>query len=174
MVLVQPEGVNMGDFAEKNNASLGVVSAVVFLISYGLCAFFGWRDVVNTLFNPVNLGQPMKMPTTYTVVSFVFLAVICAIVILGFIFKNKIMVFLAFFYQILFLLSFVMLGVFATGNVTVEGLYSFLTYLLTFTLLPVYGVIWNINFYFFILFIPLMVFNIIAIVKICRKKSAKK
>ena len=114
------------------------------------------------------------MPTTYTVVSFVFFAVICAIVILGFIFKNKIMVFLAFFYQILFLLSFVMLGVFATGNVTVEGLYSFLTYLLTFTLLPVYGVIWNINFYFFILFIPLMVFNIIAIVKICRKKSAKK
>ncbi len=161
----------MNKFAEKNKTSLGVVSAITFVISYGLCALFGWLDVVNNLFSTDGLGQPLKMPVTYTLISFLFFAIIIALVIFGFVFKNKAMLLISFFYNLLFVLSFVLLMAFATGNVTDDSLYSLLTYLLTFTLLPVYGVIWNIRFLFIVIFIPLLIFNIIAVVRAFKRSK---
>ena len=140
---------------QKNKLLTNIAAVAVFLISYAICAVFGWIDVVKTLFTPSgdNVGEVFKMPPTYTIVCFLFVAVLCAFVIFGITLKSKLMVLLAASYEFLFIISFSLLALFATGNVTNSTLYDVVMYFLTATLLPVYGVIWNINRLFFLIFI---------------------
>lgn len=158
---------------QKNKLLTNIAAVAVFLISYAICAVFGWIDVVKTLFDPSrdNVGEVFKMPPTYTIVCFLFVAILCAFVIFGITLKSKLMVLLAASYELIFIISFLLLVVFATGNITNESLFDIVMYFLTATLLPVYGVIWNINRLFFLIFIPLFILTIVALVKVFKKKK---
>lgn len=161
------------DAVRKRNVIItNTLAVAVFSVSFAVCAVFGWIDVIKYLFSVdgQNIGQVLMMPLTYSVVCFLFVAVLCALVIFGYIFKNKLMLLLAAGYELMFLMSFILLGLLSTGNVTNSTLYDILTCMITAVLIPVYGVIWNVNWLFFAIYIPLAVFNIIAIVKVFKKK----
>lgn len=158
---------------KKRNLLIANITAVAsFVVTFVLCAVFGWIDVIGYLFSPSgeNVGQVFKMPPTYTIVCFLFFAVLCALVIFGIILKNKLMCLIAASYELIFIIAFILLGLFATGNITNETVYAVVTYFLTAVLIPVYGVIWHLNVFFFLLFIPLVVANIVGIVKAFKKK----
>ena len=157
----------------QNKQKVEIVSTAAFIISFILCAVFGWFDVINYLFssNGENVGKLFEMPLTYTIVCFLFVAVLCAIVILGYVFKSKLLVIIALSYELLFILAFVLLGVFSTGNITSQGLYDLVSYLLAFALIPVYSVIWNLNLLFFIIFIPLTIYTVYAFVRVFKKSK---
>ncbi len=148
-----------------------IVLPILFLLSFGACALFGWRDVVNGLFAPSgeNVGELLKMPAAYTFVCFLFLLVLCAMVILGTVKRSKVNLWISGIYMLLFVTGFIFLGALATGNITNEALYNIVTYFLTVVLIPMYGVIWQINLLFFLLFVPLFIVNIVGLVK-CYKK----
>ena len=156
--------------ADKINI-FDIVLPILFLLSFGACALFGWRDVVNGLFAPSgeNVGELLKMPLAYTLVCFVFLIVLCAMVILGIIKRSKVNLWISAIYMLLFVAGFIFLGALATGNITNEALYNIVTYFLTAVLIPMYGVIWQMNFFFFLIFIPLFIVNIVGLVKSYKK-----
>lgn len=146
---------------------IDIVFPILFLLTFGVCALFGWRDVVNGLFAPSgeNVGELLKMPIAYTIVCFVFLVVLCVMVVLGTITHSKVNLWISGIYMLLFVAGFIFLSALATGNITNEGLYNIVTYFLTVVLIPVYGAIWHMNFLFFIVLIPLFVINIVGLVK---------
>ncbi len=158
---------------QKNMVLTTVATVAVFVISYTLCAVFGWIDVINNLFDPSgnNVGEVFEMPPTYTIVCFLFVAVLCAFVIFGIKLKSRLMVLFAATYELLFIVSFVLLGSFATGNITNQTLFNIIMYFMTVVLLPVYGVIWNIALLFFLIFIPLLILTVIALVKVFKKQK---
>lgn len=163
----------MEKIKKRNKIITNTAAVAVFVISFAVCAVFGWIDVINTLFSADgdNLGELLVMPHTYTVVCFLFLGVLCALVIFGYIYKNKLMLMLAAGYEVLFLLSFVLLGLLSAGSVNNGTLSTIVTYFVSAVLIPVYGVIWNINWLFFVIYIPLLIFNIVAIVKVFKNKK---
>ncbi len=166
----------MKDFLKKNQSTITIASIVAFVVSFLVCAYFGWRDVLNYLFSPSgeNVGEVFKMPYTYTVVCFIFLAILIGVAVLGFVAKNKVLVLLSAGYEVLFILAFIMLAVFVSMLESGEAsatVMSILEYLLAFALIPVYGSIWTINRLFFLIFVPLVVFNIVAIVKAFKTKK---
>lgn len=160
----------MESFALKNKTRLNTVSVAVFLAAYTVCGIFGWFDVINGAFATV--GVTVKMPITYAISSFVFVIAMIALAVFGFLFKNKVMVLLPFCYQALLIISFFLLGVFATGNVTNMTVYKILTYALSVTLVPVYGAAWLLRFVIFIILIPLFIFGIVSIVTVFKKPKA--
>ena len=149
-----------------------IFSLIAFVVIFGLCAVFGWIDVVNNLFSPSadNLGDVFKMPLTYTIVSFLFLAVLICLVVLGSVVKSRTMLLLAGVYQLLFIIAFIFLYVLTSGNVTSKALYDFITYFLTVVLIPVYGAVWHLNLWFFLIFIALIIGDVIGIVKTFKSK----
>ena len=163
----------MDKVKQKNKIITNISAVAVFVVSYVLCAVFGWIDVVKTLFDPSgdNVGEVFKMPPTYTIVCFLFVAVLCAFVIFGIKLKSRLMVIFAATYELLFVISFILLGAFVSGNITNETLFDVIMYFLTAVLLPVYGVIWSINLLFFLIFIPLFILTIVALVKLFKKKK---
>ena len=163
----------MDKVKQKNKIITNFSAVAVFVVSYVLCAVFGWIDVVKTLFDPSgdNVGEVFKMPPTYTIVCFLFVAVLCAFVIFGIKLKSRLMVLFAATYELLFVISFILLVAFVSGNITNETLFNVIMYFLTAVLLPVYGVIWNINRLFFLIFIPLVILTIVALVKVFKKNK---
>ena len=173
---VQVASVQRGrsDFMKKTNNKIKIIDIVfpiLFLLTFGACALFGWRDVVNGLFAPSgeNVGELLKMPIAYTIVCFVFLVVLCVMVILGTIKRSKVNLWISGIYMLLFVAGFIFLTALATGNITNEGLYNIVTYFLTVVLIPVYGAIWQMNMLFFLLLIPLFIINIVGLVKSYKK-----
>ncbi len=163
----------MDKVKQKNKIITNISAVAVFVVSYVLCAVFGWLDVVKTLFDPSgdNVGEVFKMPPTYTIVCFLFVAALCAFVIFGIKLKSRLMVLFAATYELLFVISFILLGAFVSGNITNETLFDVIMYFMTAVLLPVYGVIWSINLLFFLIFIPLLILTIVALVKVFKKKK---
>ena len=157
----------MESFALKYKTRLNVISVAVFFIIYAVCGVFGWFDVIIGAFATV--GATVKMPLTYAISSFVFLAVMIALAVLGLLLKNKVMVLLPFCYQALLIVSFFLLGVFATSNVTNLTVYKLLIYALSAILVPVYGAAWLLRFVIFIILIPLFIFGIVSIVAVFKK-----
>ena len=157
---------------EPNVKLFNSISIIVFVIAFALCAFFGWRDVVNNLFSPSadNLAEGLKMPVTYAIISFIFLAVLCCFVIVGTLIKSKTMLFIAGTYQLLFILGFVLLGVLSAGNITNKGLYDIVVYFLTAVLIPAYGAIWHLNLWFFLYLIVLLFVNVFGLIKAYKSK----
>ena len=166
----------MKEVLNKNRSTIKIVSIVAFVVSFLVCAYFGWRDVLNYLFSPSgeNVGEVFKMPPTYTIVCFVFLAILIGVAVLGYVLKSRTLVLLSASYELIFILAFIMLAAFVSmldsGNAS-ETLMSVFEYVLAFVLIPVYGSIWTINGLFFLIFIPLVVFNIVAIVKAFKTKK---
>ena len=166
----------MDNILTKNKKSITVVSVILFIASFFVCAYFGWRDVLNYLFSPSgeNVGEVFKMPPTYTVVCFIFLAILIGVAVLGYVLKSKVLVLISAAYELLFIVAFIMLAVFVSmleSGEASETVMSILEYLLAFVLIPVYGSIWTINRLFFLVFIPLVVFNIVAIVRAFKIKK---
>lgn len=166
----------MNEFLNKNRSAIKIVSIVAFAVSFLVCAYFGWRDVLNYLFSSSgeNVGELLIMPPTYTIACFVFLAVLIGVAVLGYVLKSRTLVLLSAAYELLFILSFIMLAAFVSMIESGESsatLISIFEYVLAFVLIPVYGSIWTINQLFFLIFIPLVIFNIIAIVKAFRTKK---
>ncbi len=160
----------MEAFAIKHKSTLTSGSVVLFALLYVLCGVFGWFDIIQDLFKvDNNAGQQLVMPLSYAVVSILFFVFLIALAVFGYLFKNKVMIFLSFGYNALFIISFVLLGLFATGNITNQTFYNILNYALFAFLVPVYGVIWYLGPLFFLLFIPLIIFGIISIVKAYKK-----
>lgn len=166
----------MKELLKKNQSAITVASIIGFIVSFLVCAYFGWRDVLNYLFSPdgENVGEVFRMPPTYTIVCFVFLAILIGVAVLGYALKSKVLVLLSAAYELLFILSFIMLAVFVSmleSGEASETVMSILEYLLAFVLIPVYGSIWTINGLFFLIFIPLVIFNIVAVVKAFKTKK---
>ncbi len=166
----------MKEFFNKNKTALTVVSIITFAVSFLVCAYFGRRDVLNYLFSPTgeNIGEVFKMPPTYTAVCFAFLAVMIGITVLGFFMKSKVLSLIPAVYEFIFILAFVLLAAFTSLLVSGEAsqtVMDIIEYFLVFALIPVYGTIWTINGLFFIIFIPLVIFNIVAIVKAFKKQK---
>ncbi len=147
------------------------VAIILFIVTFGLCAVFGWLDVVDYLVNDssLNRAEPFVMPIRYTVICAVFTALIIALAAVGMKIRSKLMVVLSAVYQCIFILSFIVLAFFATGGITNQTLYYAAIYALTAVLLPVYGLIWKIGAYFFLIFIPLVIFTAVAVVKTFKK-----
>lgn len=167
----------MESFALKHKPTLNSASVVLFVLSYVVCGIFGWLDVIMDLFNvnSSNIGEKLIMPITYSIVCFVFFALLIALEVFGLLLKNKLMVFLSLGYSVLFMISFALLGVFATGNVESVTLFKILTYVLSFMMIPVYGVIWHLGPIFLLFFAFLIIFGIVSAVKVCKKpKTTKK
>lgn len=161
--------MKMNKISEKNEKILNAAAVALFVLCFAACAFFGNRDVLGTLFTEIGIGEPLKMPFSYTTVCFLFFGLLVALAVVGFIIKSRLMLFLSGVYELLFIAAFVMLGFAATGNISGEGFFKAVTYAVTAVLIPVYGVIWSINLFFFVLFVPLFVFNVVAIVKTFKK-----
>lgn len=166
----------MKELLKKNQSAITVASIIGFIVSFLVCAYFGWRDVLNYLFSPdgENVGEVFRMPPTYTIVCFVFLAILIGVAVLGYALKSKVLVLLSAAYELLFILSFIMLAVFVSmleSGEASETVMSIMEYLLAFVLIPVYGSIWTINRLFFLIFIPLVIFNIVAVVKVFKTKK---
>lgn len=166
----------MKELLKKNQYEITVASIIGFIVSFLVCAYFGWRDVLNYLFSPdgENVGEVFRMPPTYTIVCFVFLAILIGVAVLGYVLKSKVLVLLSAAYELLFILSFIMLAVFVSmleSGEASETVMSIMEYLLAFVLIPVYGSIWTINGLFFLIFIPLVIFNIVAVVKVFKTKK---
>lgn len=161
----------MESFALKHKPTLNSASVVLFVLSYVVCVIFGWLDVIMDLFNvnSSNIGEKLKMPITYSIVCFAFFALLIALAVFGLLLKNKVMVFLSLTYEVLFVVSFALLGVFAVGSIESVEVFKILTYVLCFMLVPVYGVIWHLRAIFFLIFIPLIIFGIVSAVKVCKK-----
>ncbi len=161
----------MKSFALKHKSTLNSASVVLFVLSYIVCGIFGWLDVIMDLFNvnSSNIGEKLIMPITYSIVCFVFFALLIALTVFGLLLKNKVMVFLSLTYEVLFVVSFALLGVFTVGSIESAEVFKILTYVLCFMLVPVYGVIWHLRVIFFLIFIPLIIFGIISAVKVCKK-----
>ncbi len=165
----------MEGFGLKHKSTLTAGSVVLFVITYILCGVFGWFDVIMDLFKiNNNAGSLMVMPVAYSVISFIFLALLIALSVFGFIFKNKVMIFLALCYEVLFAVTFALLGVFATGGIENVTVYKVLIYSLSVSLAPIYGVIWYMGAFFFLILIPLLVFGIVSAVKVCKKPKTEK
>lgn len=166
----------MESFALKHKLTLNSASVVLFVLGYIVCGIFGWLDVIKDLFNVngSNMGEKLKMPITYSIVCFLFFALLIALAVFGLLLKNKLMVFLSLGYEVLFVISFALLGVFAMGNIESATLFKILTYVLCFMLIPVYGVIWHLRGIFFLIFIPLIIFGIISAIKVCKKPKVSK
>lgn len=159
---------------KKRNILIANITAIAsFVVTFVLCAVFGWIDVVGYLFSPSgeNIGQVFKMPPTYTIVCLLFFAVLCALVIFGIILKNKLMCLLAASYELIFIIAFILWGLFVMGNITNETVFTAVMYFLTAVFIPVYGIIWHIGALIFLLFIPLVIANIVGIVKAFKKKK---
>ena len=161
----------MESFALKHKPTLNAASVILFVLSYIVCGIFGWLDVIKDLFNVngSNMGTKLVMPITYSIVSFLFFGLLIAFAVFGLLLKNKLMVFLSFGYQVLFVISFALLGVFATGNIESVKIFKLLTYVLSFIMIPVYGVIWHLGPIFLLLFACLIVFGLVSVIKVCKK-----
>lgn len=161
----------MESFALKHKPTLNSASVILFVLSYIVCGVFGWLDVIMDLFkvDSSNIGMKLVMPVTYSIVCFAFFALLIALAVFGLLLKNKVMVFLSLTYEVLFVVSFALLGVFTVGSIESVEVFKILTYVLCFMLVPVYGAIWHLRAIFFLIFIPLIIFGIVSAVKVCKK-----
>jgi hypothetical protein len=94
-------------------------------------------------------------------------------VVLGQIFKNKVLLLTAAAYQVLLLLSVLMLLLLMNADVS-EALYTVLLWVLIILFAPVYGAIWQLGAFFFLVFIPLIIVNIVFVVKLFKSDKKRK
>lgn len=163
----------MEEVKRRNKIITDVAAVVIFVLSFAVCAVLGRIKVIDNLFSASgdNLGETLEMSPTYSIVCFLFVAVLCVLAVFGLMLKNKLMVLLSITYEALLLLSFISLGLFATGNIENQTLYRIVMYVITVILAPVYGVIWNINMFFFVIYVPLVAFNIFAVIRVFKSNK---
>lgn len=156
------------------NILLNVLGLFAFIVSFGGALFaFGFDYIKSLLSNNGFLNINVTMPASVSVWSFVFLAVLIAMVVLGQIFKNKVLLLTAAAYQVLLLLSVLMLLLLMNADVS-EALYTVLLWVLIILFAPVYGAIWQLGAFFFLVFIPLIIVNIVFVVKLFKSDKKRK
>ncbi len=161
----------MESFALKHKSTLNSASVILFIFGYLACGVSGWFNIQKLFRVNNNAGELLKMPITYSIICFLFLTLLIALAVFGYILKNKIMIFLALGYEFFFLVAFALLGIFASGNIVNKTVYDILLWTLSFVLIPVYGTIWHLNAFFFLIYIPLLIFGIVSVFKVYKKKK---
>lgn len=145
---------------------MNIAAVAVFALSYFVCAFCGYK-YLNV---GGNIGELLKIPAYYSISCCVFVAVLAALTVFGYIYKNRLMLFLAAGFELVFILGFAMLAFSASGAIGNDILNTAAVVASTVAIIPVYGVIWHINWLFFVLFAVITVFDIVAIIKISKRK----
>lgn len=145
---------------------MNVTAVAIFALSYLICVFCGYK-YLNV---GGNIGELLKIPAYYSISCYVFVAVLAALAVFGCIYKNRLMLFLAAGYELVFILGFAMLAFSATGAIGNDILNTAAVVASTVAIIPVYGVIWHINWLFFVLFAAITVFGVVAIIKALKRK----
>ncbi len=160
------------DAVKKRNELIANISAAVaFLITYGLCILFGWMQIMGGFFTDTPPGSEFKTPVLYILVCLLFYAVMYTLSIFAIKLKNKVMAILPFCYCIIFILSFVLLGIFSSGGIENETLLNIVEWALVFTLAPSYGIMWQLPLLLFVIIaLALLVLSIVSLVKVFKKK----
>ena len=86
----QPERLNaMKNENMKVNRTVTVVSVVVFFAAFAASVALFWKYVIDVFLNQTMFGTAMDVSAVYLISSFLFLAVLIALNVVGFILKNK-------------------------------------------------------------------------------------
>ncbi len=168
----------MDSLKKRNDLIAGVSAIAAFIVTYGLCIWLGYIEIINGLFTSTgeNIGEVFETPIAYVLICLLFFAVMYALVILGIKLKNKIMVILPLLYEIVLVVSIVLLGIYATGGIENETLFGIVEWVLVFAIAPIYGSLWSLPTVFVIIMaLVLIILNIYGLVKVFKKdKNDKK
>ena len=157
------------------NILWNVLGLAAFVISFGGALFaFGFDYIKSLLSHKGFLNVNATVPLSVTVWSFIFFAVLIAMVVLGKIFKNKVLLLTATSYQALLVMSVIMLLLFMNADITNETLYNVMQWAMIILFAPVYGVIWQLGALFFALFVPLVIVTTVFTVKLLKETRTKK
>ena len=162
---------------KRKDLIANITAVLLFLITYGLCVLFGWLDIANGLFTPTgeNVGEKFGNPVVYTLFCLLFFAVLYVLSIMGIKLKNKIMVLLPLLYEVILILSIVMLAFYATGGIENETLFGIVGWVLVFGLAPAFGPMWSLSVWLVILMvIVLIIVTIVGLVKVFKKNTTEK
>lgn len=162
---------------KRKDLIANITAVLLFLITYGLCVLFGWLDIANGLFTPTgeNVGEKFGNPVVYTLFCLLFFAVLYVLSIIGIKLKNKIMVLLPLLYEVILILSIVMLAFYATGGIENETLFGIVGWVLVFGLAPAFGPMWTLSVWLVILMvIVLIIVTIVGLVKVFKKDTTEK
>lgn len=162
---------------KRKDLIANVAAVLLFLVTYGLCVLFGWLDIANGLFTSTgeNVGEVFETPIAYTLICLLFFAVMYALAVMGIKLKNKVMVLLPLLYEVILILSIVMLAFYATGGIENETLFGIVGWVLVFGLAPAFGPMWSLSVWLVILMvIALIIATIVGLVKVFKKDNTEK
>ncbi|MBE6798804.1 MAG: hypothetical protein E7525_03380 [Ruminococcaceae bacterium] len=161
--------------SKKLNLALSVLGVIAFVASFaGALLAYGFDYIKSLLSNEGFLNVTVTVPTSVTVMSFIFFAVLIALAVLGHIFKNKVILLVSVSYQSLLVMSILMLVLFMQADIANATLYSVLQWVLTVLFAPVYGVIWQLGPLFFFIFVPLVIASAVFTVKMFKRERSNK
>lgn len=145
---------------------------LAFFATYAGCIIMGWFEIIQGLFpdSGENVAEAFENPIFSLLLCLLFYLVMYVLAIVGIKTKNKVMVVLPLLYEIIFILSFVMLGIFASGGIEAGILYNIVKWILIIALAPSFGAMWSLPLALFVIMvIALIILTIVGMVKAFKK-----
>ena len=116
-------------------------------------------------------GTAMDVSAVYLISSFLFLAVLIALNVVGFILKNKYLLIITAVYQLLLVVALVLLVFLVNGQIDNAGLYNVLMWVLMVLVAPIFGTVWELGSLFFLVFGALVVLTVVFAIIFHKRKS---
>lgn len=113
----------------------------------------------------------MDVSAGYIVVSFVFVAVLIALSVGGFLLRNKYLVLVSFGYQLLLVFGLIILVFFVGGQIANQSLYTFLLWTLMVLVAPIFGSALELGGWFVGILLVLFIATIVFLVLIFKRKK---
>lgn len=152
----------------KNIITIGLL--LLFVVSFVGSVVSFWFDGINKWLNVDQFGTPIEVSNFLLIISLIFIFSLLALTVVGFIFKNKTLLYTVFGYQMLFIISVILLVFFVGGQVDNPTLYNILMWALFILLAPVFGVTWIFGTWSIGIFIVLIILNTIALVSVSKSR----
>ena len=155
----------------KVNRTVTVVSVVVFFAAFAASVALFWKYVIDVFLNQTMFGTAMDVSAVYLISSFLFLAVLIALNVVGFILKNKYLLIISAVYQLLLVVALVLLVFLVNGQIDNAGLYNVLMWVLMVLVAPIFGTVWELGSWFFLVFGALVVLTVVFAIIFHKRKS---
>ena len=157
--------------SKKTNNIITIASILSFVALFVASVLTFWKYVIDKLSSATNFGVPLDVSVGYIVISFVFVAVLIALSVVGFLLRNKYLVLVSFGYQLLLVFGLIILVFFVGGQIANQSLYTFLLWTLMVLVAPIFGAALELGGWFVGVLLVLFIATIVFLVLIFKRKK---